>query len=200
MAAAEGTVAFEPARLGPRFGLTSVLLLRERRPRCCCEDDDGWRWGARAGDVSRDECGDREFAVEGEPDTFFAREPFRACWRMVEERVVVPLSDAVVVAAGRFSAAEVDDVGVMVLAEIARKELAWFVACGSAQSQCWLERVRPWVGGVVGEPVRRAEQLTDLDEITATRRSTVECWHAQSCGARGRLLLGRAENFRRILR
>jgi hypothetical protein len=31
MAAAEGEL-LEPARLGPRFGLTSVLFLRERRP------------------------------------------------------------------------------------------------------------------------------------------------------------------------
>lgn len=74
MAAAEGTVVLGPARLGPLFGLTSVLLLRERRPGLeTGAVDAGVRCGGRAGEVSREESG--EFAVDGEPDTFSERVP-----------------------------------------------------------------------------------------------------------------------------
>ena len=40
MAAADGTVVLEPARAGPLLGLTSVLLLRDRRPDCFCRVPD----------------------------------------------------------------------------------------------------------------------------------------------------------------
>jgi hypothetical protein len=66
MAAAEGTVAPAPARLGPLFGLTSVLLLRERRPDLGLGP--GWRCDWRLGDVSRDDIG--EFVVDGPLSAF----------------------------------------------------------------------------------------------------------------------------------
>lgn len=90
MAAAEGTVVLEPARLGPLLGLTSVLLLRERSVDLGRGPDGGcWRWGGRAGDVSREDMG--EFAVDGEPEAFSEREPLRAWCRM---EGIGPLSDA----------------------------------------------------------------------------------------------------------
>lgn len=63
-----------PARLGPRFGLTSVLLLRERRPDFGRAADDEAL--VRAGEVSLEDKG--EFVVEGEADTFSERRPLRA--------------------------------------------------------------------------------------------------------------------------
>jgi hypothetical protein len=73
MAAAEGTVAAGPDRLGPRFGLTSVLLLRDRRPDLGSGPDTALRAGGRAGEVSREDNG--EAAVDGEPDTLSERAP-----------------------------------------------------------------------------------------------------------------------------
>lgn len=88
MAAAEGTVVLEPARPGPLFGLTSVLLFFERSPGLACDPDGPVvRRGGRAGEVSREESG--ELAVDGEPDTFSDRPPLSAC-RMEAG----PLSDA----------------------------------------------------------------------------------------------------------
>lgn len=69
-----------PGRLGPRFGLASVLLLRERRPDLeRTADEDGL---VRAGEVSLEDKG--EFVVEGEPDTFNERAPLRAGWCRIE--------------------------------------------------------------------------------------------------------------------
>lgn len=81
MAAAEGTVVLGPARLGPLFGLTSALLLRDRRPDLGGGPDEAaLRWGGRAGDVSREDSG--ELAVDGEPDTFNERAPLSVWCRM----------------------------------------------------------------------------------------------------------------------
>jgi hypothetical protein len=89
IAAAEGTVVLEPARLGPRLGDTSVLLLRERRPVLeRAAEELGWRVCWRTGEVSRDDSG--ELAVEGEPDTLSER---RACCRIVDDAAGPP-SDA----------------------------------------------------------------------------------------------------------
>jgi hypothetical protein len=68
MAAAEGTVALGPARLGPLLGLTSALFLRDRRSDLASGPEPALRLGGRAGDVSREDCG--EAAVDGEPATF----------------------------------------------------------------------------------------------------------------------------------
>lgn len=73
MAAAEGTVAGGPGRLGPLFGLTSVLLLRDRRPALGSGPDTALRAGGRDGEVSREDNG--EAAVDGEPDTLSERAP-----------------------------------------------------------------------------------------------------------------------------
>ena len=81
-----------PVRPGPRFGDTSVLLLRDRRPvlgSCPAGADVCVRCGGRAGDVSREESG--ELAVEGEPEAFRLRAPLIAWCRMEEGAV---LSDA----------------------------------------------------------------------------------------------------------
>lgn len=69
MAAAEGTEALEPALTGPLLGLASLLFLRERSPDLGSGPEAAcWRWGGRAGDVSREDKG--EFAAEGELDAF----------------------------------------------------------------------------------------------------------------------------------
>jgi hypothetical protein len=69
MAAAEGTVVLGPARLDALLGLTSVLLLRDSRS--ALDMDSGpepvLRLGGRAGEVSREVCG--EAAADGEPAT-----------------------------------------------------------------------------------------------------------------------------------
>jgi hypothetical protein len=69
MAAAEGMVALEPAKLGPLLGLTSVLLLRDRSPDLgSATGGPGWRCDGRVGDVSREDMGelwaDTERALE----------------------------------------------------------------------------------------------------------------------------------------
>lgn len=69
-----------PARLEARLGLTSVLLLRERRPGLVrIADEDA---AARAGEVSREDNG--EFVVEGEADTLSERPPLREVWCRME--------------------------------------------------------------------------------------------------------------------
>jgi hypothetical protein len=78
MAAADGTVVLEPARLGPLLGLTSVLLFRDRRPDFGIGPAEaGWRWWwcccCRWGELSRDDKG--EFAVDPEPVTASERGP-----------------------------------------------------------------------------------------------------------------------------
>lgn len=93
MAAAEGTVVLGPARLGPLFGETSVLLLRERRPDLGrVPEEPAWRCDGRAGEVSREDCG--ELAFDGEPDTFRERAPFRLWCRIGAVGAVGALSDA----------------------------------------------------------------------------------------------------------
>jgi hypothetical protein len=54
----------------PRLGLTSMLLLRERKPALAFVPDDAAArcWWGRAGEASREDSGD-----EGEPDTLSAR-------------------------------------------------------------------------------------------------------------------------------
>lgn len=100
MAAAERAGELE---LEPRLGLTSVLLLRERRADCDCERAPGRdgavvvvevvvvveavveaaavRWKLRAGEASR-EC-TAEVEGEGEPDAFSERSLARD-WRRIE--------------------------------------------------------------------------------------------------------------------
>lgn len=80
MAAAEGTVALEPARLGPPplLGLTSALLLRERSPGLVRGTACG-RLVWREGDVSREDMG--EFAADGELDALRDRGPLSVFWR-----------------------------------------------------------------------------------------------------------------------
>jgi len=91
MAAAEGMVVLEPARLGPLFGETSVLLLRDRRPDLGKVPEElAWRCDGRAGEVSREDCG--EFALDGDRDTFSERAPFRLWCRCIG--AVGALSDA----------------------------------------------------------------------------------------------------------
>jgi hypothetical protein len=89
MAAAVGTDGFGFATLAPLLGLASVLAFRERGtdlevegPAAPC-----WRWGGRAGELSREDCG--ELAVDGELDTLSAREPPRTC--RIELEAGVPL-------------------------------------------------------------------------------------------------------------
>lgn len=76
--AAEGVLALEAAglgtRLGTRLGLTSALVLRERKPDLAAfAGGAAGRWGGRAGEASREESGD--VADEGEPDTLSERAP-----------------------------------------------------------------------------------------------------------------------------
>jgi hypothetical protein len=73
--------------LGPRLGLTSVLLLRERRADCDCERALGpggavvVRCRLRAGEASRELMA--ELAGDGEPDTLSERSRARD-WRCIE--------------------------------------------------------------------------------------------------------------------
>lgn len=91
MAAAEGTVLLVLATLGPLLGLASVEFLRERSPDFGRAPVDAcWRWDGRAGEVSREDCG--EFAFDGEPDAVREREPLRAWCRIWG--ATSPLSDA----------------------------------------------------------------------------------------------------------
>lgn len=88
--AAEGTVVLEPGRLGPLLGLTSVLLLRERRAdlgrgpaaaaAAAAVVAAAVRCGGRAGECSRDDSG--EFVAEGSPDRLSERAPLSEWWRM----------------------------------------------------------------------------------------------------------------------
>lgn len=84
MAAAERPGELVP---GPRLGLTSVLLLRERRADCDCERALGpggavvLRCRLRAGEASRELIA--EFAGDGEPDTLSERSRTRD-WRRIE--------------------------------------------------------------------------------------------------------------------
>lgn len=88
--AAEGVLALDPARLGARLGLMSVLLLRERKPDLVVVAATApVRWGGRAGDASREDSG--EVAEDGEPDFFSARVPASA-WCRAE--AAGPLSEA----------------------------------------------------------------------------------------------------------
>jgi hypothetical protein len=80
MAAAEGIVALGAGKLGPLFGLTSVLLLRDRRPDLGSGPDVALRTGGRAGEVSREDSG--EAVVDGEPDTLSERAPLSVWERM----------------------------------------------------------------------------------------------------------------------
>lgn len=99
--AAEGVLALDPARLGARLGLMSVLLLRERKPDLLVVPAGPVvRWGGRAGEASREESG--EVAEVGEADLFNARAP-ASTWCRVG--AAGPLSAA---AAGVFWVAEVD--------------------------------------------------------------------------------------------
>lgn len=72
MAAAEGVVVLEAARLGPLLGLTSVLLLRERKLVREFVATAALRCGGRAGEASREES---ELEDEGGPDTLRPRAP-----------------------------------------------------------------------------------------------------------------------------
>lgn len=83
MAAADRPGELAP---GPRLGLTSVLLLRERSADCDCERALGpggavVRCRLRAGEASRELRA--EFAGDGEPDTFSARSRARD-WRRID--------------------------------------------------------------------------------------------------------------------
>jgi hypothetical protein len=83
MAAAEGTVLPEAAKLAPRLGLTSVLFCRERRPDFVMEPVlpmPGWRGGGRAGELSREESGEAGF--EGAAERFSGRDPART-WERI---------------------------------------------------------------------------------------------------------------------
>jgi hypothetical protein len=75
MAAADGEL-LALAKLEPRFGLASVLLLREVRPGRELEVPEGAleRWCGRAGDASREDKGD---LGDGVPDMLSARMPAR---------------------------------------------------------------------------------------------------------------------------
>ena len=83
--------------LGPRLGLTSVLLLRERSADWDCERALGAGGAAvvrcwlRAGEASRELR--VEFAGDGEPDTFSERSRARD-WRRIEGICVAGLPDA----------------------------------------------------------------------------------------------------------
>lgn len=78
---AEGILEVEAARLGCRLGLTSVLLLRERKPGLVFVPGvAAVRWGGRAGEASREDSG--EVAEEGEPETLSERAPDRAGCRI----------------------------------------------------------------------------------------------------------------------
>lgn len=81
MAAAEGTVLPEPAKLAPRLGLTSVLLFRERSPDFAMAPVVApGRSGGLAGELSLDDSG--ELAVEGEADRLSVRDPASTCERI----------------------------------------------------------------------------------------------------------------------
>lgn len=77
--------------LGPRLGLTSVLLLRERRPDWVLAPDPGGavlRCRLRDGEASREFSA--EFAGDGEPDTLSERSRARD-WRRIEGICVAAL-------------------------------------------------------------------------------------------------------------
>ena len=88
------TAAERPGELilGPRLGLTSVLLLRERRPDwVLAPGPDGavvLRCRLRDGEASRELSA--EFAGDGEPDTLSERSRARD-WRRIEGICVTAL-------------------------------------------------------------------------------------------------------------
>ena len=108
MEAAEGTVALGPGRLGPLLGLTSVLLLRDRRSDLAPGPKDVLRLGGRAGEVSREDCG--EAVVDGEPDTFSDRTPLSVWGRMGPEPGALSAAAGVDAGAGALEAVGVVEV------------------------------------------------------------------------------------------
>jgi hypothetical protein len=164
MAAAEGTVALEPARLGPLFGLTSVLLLRESRPVLeSAPEDPCWRCGGRAGDVSREDMG--EFAVEGEPDTFSEREPLRV-WCRIDG--TAPLSDAEAEREGEAlgRARFVEDCG--------------GGSCEAAMEACDAETALAAGSANSGEPVRERKESSLEIMMDAQLAWGLACWEGGS--------------------
>ena len=76
----EGVLALAAARIEVRLGLTSLLLLRERKPgREVGLGGAAGRWGRRAGEASREDSGD--VAAAGEAGAFRGRMPARAWYR-----------------------------------------------------------------------------------------------------------------------
>jgi hypothetical protein len=136
MAAAEGTVAAGPDRLGPRFGLTSVLL-RDRRPDLGSGPDTAFRAGGREGDESREDSG--EAAVEGEPDTLSERGPL-SVW---ERRGATP--DALSAGASADGGAEagVLEAGAVGVVEAEEEAVVLVLAVGSADSAAPVTERKP---------------------------------------------------------
>lgn len=123
IAAADGIVVLDPARLGPLLGLTSVLLFLDLSPdfgrgpdALCCLS------GGLAGELSLEDIG--EFAVDGEPEMVRERGPLSA-WDLI-------------CAEGSFS--EVDVGGCALFVEVVPAEAAFWtwslLEAGSADSNC----------------------------------------------------------------
>jgi hypothetical protein len=131
IAAADGIVVLDPARLGPLLGLTSVLLFLDLSPdfgrgpdALCCLS------GGLAGELSLEDIG--EFAVDGEPEMVRERGPLGA-WDLI-------------CAEGSFS--EVDVGGCALFVEVVSAEAAFWtwplLGAGSADSNCPVIERKPF--------------------------------------------------------